>query len=218
MIWAIVNFDQFWPLALEHLWLALVPTVAGLVIAVPLGMLVHGRPTARRIAVVACSIVFTIPSLALFVTIPSIIGTRILDPLNVVIALTLYAVALLVRSVLESLDAVPASVREAAEAMGTSRWRRAVGVELPLAVPVLAAGTRVVAVTNVSLVSVGAVIGIGGLGRLFTAGYQRSHPDQVLAGLIGVLVLAFLIDRVIVAARNRITPWAAAGSAVRDAR
>ena len=212
MNWALANPGSFWPLVLEHLVLAAIPTVLGLLLAVPVGMLVHGAPAARRIAVVVAGALFTIPSLALFVTIPALIGTRILDPRNVVIALTIYSYALLVRVVLDALDSVPRDVRDAAEAIGASRARRAIGVDLPLAVPALTAGARVVAVTNVSLVSVGAVIGIGGLGRLFTAGYQRDYPDQVLAGILGVLLLALAVDRALAVAGHRLAPWARLGA------
>lgn len=207
MNWLIGNFGQAWELTLQHLALSVLPTLLGLLIAIPAGMLLHGRARARSVAVVLCSIVFTIPSLALFVVIPAVIGTRILDPLNVLVALTLYSVALLVRTVLESLDSVPEDVRAASEAIGTSRLRQALGVDLPLAIPVLTAGTRVVAVTNVSLVSVGAVIGVGGLGQLFTAGYQRNYPDQILAGIIAILLLAFLFDRLLAALGTWLTPW-----------
>ncbi|GAA4506294.1 glycine betaine/carnitine/choline/L-proline ABC transporter permease ProW [Brevibacterium yomogidense] len=201
------NPDEFAALFAEHTALSLLPTLIGLVAAVPLGAALRGLPRARAIAVVVAGIVFTIPSLALFVVIPGLIGTRILDPVNVVIALSMYSLALLVRSVLDALDGVPPAVRDAARAMGYSSLRRIVAVDLPVAVPVLVPALRVVAVTNVSLVSVGAVIGIGGLGRLFTAGYQRSYPDQIVAGIIGTVVLALLIDRLLALAGWSLTRW-----------
>lgn len=207
MMWLFSNLERVWELTLDHIWLSAVPTLVGLILALPIGMLVHPVPALRRVVVTVCSITFTIPSLALFVVIPSIIGTKILDPLNVIVALTLYSVALLTRSVLDSLDAVPQDVQAAAEAMGMSKVRRSLGIDLPLAIPVLVAGTRVVAVTNVSLVSVGAVIGIGGLGQLFTSGYQRDYPDQILAGIIMILVLAFVFDRLLALAGAILTPW-----------
>lgn len=207
MNWMVANIDQFVALFVEHTVLSVLPTLIGLVVAIPLGASLRGLPRARTVAVVIAGIVFTIPSLALFVVIPGLIGTRILDPLNVVIALSLYSLALLVRSVLDALDAVPAAVRGAAQAMGYSPLRRIVAVDLPIAVPVLVPALRVVAVTNVSLVSVGAVIGIGGLGRLFTAGYQRSYPDQIMAGILGTVVLAILIDRLIAFAGWSLTRW-----------
>lgn len=207
MSWMLTNGEMFSALLAEHTVLSLLPTLIGLLVAVPLGAMLRGLPRARTVAVIVAGIVFTIPSLALFVVIPGLIGTRILDPVNVVLALSMYSLALLVRSVLDALDAVPADVRDAARAMGYSALRRIVAVDLPVAVPVLAPALRVVAVTNVSLVSVGAVIGIGGLGSLFTAGYQRSYPDQIFAGIIGTVALALLLDRLIALAGWSMTRW-----------
>ncbi|WP_235866193.1 ABC transporter permease [Serinibacter arcticus] len=206
-LWGIRNWPAVQELLLEHLYLAVVPTVVGVAVALPIGLLLRDRRRARSIAVVLSSMVFTIPSLALFVVLPVILGTRVLDPINVVIALTLYTVALSVRTTFEALDAVPAATREAATAIGYSSWKRALAVDLPLAIPVLTAGTRVVAVTNVSMVSVGAVIGIGGLGQLFTTGYQRDFPEQILTGLVLILLLAIVFDRIIALIGRAFTPW-----------
>ncbi|WP_411730968.1 ABC transporter permease [Paeniglutamicibacter sp.] len=213
MKWLLENPGKAWALTLEHLYLSIVPTVVGVVLALVLGLVFGNRPRARAVITAVASAIFTIPSLALFVVIPSIIGTQILDPLNVVIALSLYSTSLLVRTVFDALDAVAPEVLNAAEAMGYSRARRRVFVDLPLAVAPLAAGTRVAAVTNVSLVSVGAVIGVGGLGQLFVAGYQRNYPDQILAGIIVILVLALVLDRIIAGAARLLTPWLHHGAA-----
>ena len=131
---------------------------------------------------------------------PLIIPTRILDEANVIVALTLYTTALLVRAVPEALDAVPAPVRDAATAVGYKPLTRMLKVELPLAIPVLIAGLRVVAVTNISMVSVGSVIGIGGLGTWFTEGYQADKSDQIIAGIIAIFVLAIVVDTLIMLA------------------
>ena len=109
-------------------------------------------------------LLYTIPSLALFVLIPLVRGTRILDPVNVLVAMTIYTIALLVRSVADGLASVPAETAAAATAMGYGGWRRLVTVELPLAIPVIAAGLRVAAVSNVSIVSVASLIGVAQLG------------------------------------------------------
>jgi osmoprotectant transport system permease protein len=167
----------------------------------------------RRITTVLASIVFTVPSLALFVVLPLIIPTRILDEANVIVALTLYTVALLVRAVPEALDAVPAQVRDAATAVGYRPVTRMLKVELPLALPVLIASLRVVAVTNISMVAVGSVIGIGGLGTWFTEGYQADKSDQIVAGIIAIFVLAIVIDTLIMVLGRLLTPWTRGGGA-----
>jgi osmoprotectant transport system permease protein len=194
-------------LTVIHLRLSLVPVLAGLAIALPWGVLVWRRAVLRRLTTVTASVVFTIPSLALFVVLPLIIPTRILDEANVIVALTLYTTALLVRAVFEALDAVPWQVRDAASALGYRPITRLLKVELPLSIPLLVAGLRVVVVTNISMVSVGAVIGIGGLGTWFTEGYQANKSDQIVAGIIAILILAFVVDMLIMLAGRLATPW-----------
>lgn len=206
------HLDSAWALALVHLRLSLIPVLLGLLIAVPAGALVWRHAGLRRMTTLTASVIFTIPSLALFVVLPLIIPTRILDESNVIIALTLYTTALLVRAVPEALDAVPANVRDAATAVGYSGLGRLVKVELPLSIPVLTAGLRVVAVTNISMVAVGSMIGIGGLGTWFTEGYQADKSDQIIAGIIAVFVLAVMIDVLILAVGWVITPWVRAQS------
>ena len=196
-----------WALTVIHLRLSLVPVLAGLVLALPWGVLTWRIPVLRRFTTVAASAVFTIPSLALFVVLPLIIPTRILDEANVVVALTLYTSALLVRAIFEALDAVPWQVRDAATAVGYHSLARMLKVELPLAIPVLVAGLRVVVVTNISMVSVGAVIGIGGLGTWFTEGYQANKSGQIVGGIIAIFVLAVVIDVALMLAGRLATPW-----------
>jgi osmoprotectant transport system permease protein len=207
MHYLLTHLDDAWALTLIHLRLSLVPVLIGLAIAVPLGALVQRAPIPRRLTTATASVVFTIPSLALFVVLPVIIGTRILDEANVIVALTAYTAALLVRAVIEALDAVPAQVSDAATAVGYPAIKRMLKVELPLSIPVLIAGLRVVVVTNIAMVSVGSVIGIGGLGTWFTEGYQTDKSDQILAGIIALFVLAIVIDVLIVLAGRLATPW-----------
>ena len=207
MRYLLTHLDSAWTLTLIHLRLSLIPVLLGLLIAVPVGALVWRHTALRRLTTLAASIIFTIPSLALFVVLPLIIPTRILDETNVIVALTLYTTALLVRAVPEALDAVPAYVRDAAAAVGYTRIGQLVKVELPLSIPVLIAGLRVVAVTNISMVAVGSVIGIGGLGTWFTEGYQSDKSDQIVAGIVAIFVLAVIIDILILAAGRIITPW-----------
>jgi osmoprotectant transport system permease protein len=203
----LTHLPAAWMLTVIHLRLSLVPVLAGLAIALPWGVLVWRRALLRRLTTVTASVVFTIPSLALFVVLPLIIPTRILDEANVIVALTLYATALLVREVFEALDAVPWQVRDAASALGYRPITRLLKVELPLSIPLLVAGLRVVVVTNISMVSVGAVIGIGGLGTWFTEGYQANKSDQIVAGIIAILILAFVVDMLIMLAGRLATPW-----------
>ncbi len=213
MNYLLTHLDKAWALTVIHIRLSLIPVVLGLVIAVPLGAYVWRSTVLRRLTTVTASIIFTIPSLALFVVLPLIIPTRILDEANVIVALTLYTTALLVRAVPEALDAVPGQVRDAATAVGYTKLAQMLKVELPLSIPVLIAGLRVIAVTNISMVSVGSVIGIGGLGTWFTEGYQADKSDQIIAGIIAIFLLAIVIDILIMLAGKAITPWARAKAA-----
>jgi len=201
------HLDDAWALTIIHLRLALIPMLLGLLIAVPLGAYVQRITLLRRVTTVTASIIFTIPSLALFVVLPLIIPTRILDEANVIVALTLYTTALLVRAVPEALDAVPSQVRDAATAVGYPPLMRILKVDLPLSIPVLVASLRVIAVTNISMVAVGSVIGIGGLGTWFTEGYQADKSNQIIAGIIAIFIVAVVVDTVIMAAGRLVTPW-----------
>lgn len=207
MHYLLTHLDAAWALTVIHLRLSLIPVLIGLVIAVPLALLVQRSPLPRRLTTATASVIFTIPSLALFVVLPLIIGTRILDEANVIVALSAYTSALMVRAVLEALDAVPGQLRDAAIAIGYGPLARMLKVELPLSIPVLVAGLRVVVVTNIAMVAVGSVIGIGGLGSWFTAGFQMNKSEQIVAGIIAMFTLAVVIDTVISVLGRLATPW-----------
>lgn len=214
MIWGWIprNVDLIVDRTVEHVWLALLPVAIGLVVSVPLGWLATRTPLTRSVVVTLTGLLYTIPSLALIVLLPVVLGTLILDPVNLVVALSVYTVALLVRSVADALDAVPQVVIAAATAMGYGALRRFVAVELPLAIPVVVAGLRVAAVSNTSLVTVGALVGLGGLGQLFTEGFQRDIPSEILTGIVVVLLLALLFDALLLLAGRALTPWARTGT------
>ncbi|MFD8249406.1 ABC transporter permease [Nocardia sp. NPDC059691] len=207
MRYLVENFSEIMGITATHLYLALVPLLLGLVIAVPVGALVRRAAWLRRVTVTTASLAYTVPSLALFVIIPPLVGISAIDPLNVIIALTIYSTALLVIAVPAALDSVPATVLDAADAVGHGPLRRTLTVDMPLAVPVFVSSLRVVVVTNIAMVSVGALIGVGGLGKLFTQGYQRDYPDEIMAGIIVTLALALVADRVVYALGRWSTPW-----------
>ena len=215
MDWVLGHLDDIWAYTVQHAWLAGVPLVLGLVLAIPLGWLSRQYRWLYTPLVVGTGLLYTIPSLALFVLMPLFLGTRILDTVNVVVAMTIYTVALLTRTVADALAAVDESVSASATAMGFGALRRLLTVELPLAVPVIAAGMRVAAVSNVSIVSVAALIGIPQLGSLFTDGFQRNFLDPVVAGLVACVLLALLFDLVIVLVARALTPWLRTGGSDR---
>ncbi|MGL4745964.1 MAG: ABC transporter permease [Dermatophilaceae bacterium] len=214
MTWFADSWRTVADLAVAHLWLAGIPLVVGLVVAVPLGWLATRWPRAYPTILTTTGLLYTIPSLALFVVMPLLVGTKILDPLNVVLAMTIYTVALLVRTVADGLRAVPPEVAAAAQAMGYRGVRRLLGVELPLAVPVIAAGLRVAAVSNVSIVSVASLIGVSQLGDLLVDGFNRVIWGELATGVLGCVLLAVLLDGIIVLTGRALTPWQRAQSPV----
>ena len=191
----------------QHIWLALLPVVIGFVVALPIGYLGVRFAWLYHPLVNVCGVLYSIPSLALFVFLPVILGTKILSPLNIVVALTIYTVALLARTVADGLKSVDPLVVQSATAMGYRRFRRLTDVELPVALPVILAGLRVATVANISLVSVGALIGVGGLGQLFTRGFQLFYVEPILVGIVLSVLLAGLADLVIVLLGRLVTPW-----------
>jgi osmoprotectant transport system permease protein len=215
MTWFLDHIDDVLTLAAQHIYLAGLPLILGLLIALPLGWLARRYRGLYAPFTAGFGLLYTIPSLALFILLPGILGTRILDRNNVLVAMTIYTVALLVRTVADALAAVPADVNQSATAMGYTRLRRFFAVELPLAVPVISAGMRVAAVSNVSIVSVAAIIGIPQLGLLFTDGFRRSFYDPIIVGIAACIVLALVFDLIIIGITRVLTPWqrAAGGAA-----
>ena len=195
----------------QHIALALIPVVIGVIVALPLGYLAVRHDWLYQPLITVSGVLYSIPSLALFVALPLIIGTKVLSPLNIIVALAIYTVALMVRSVADALRSVDRNVTQAATAMGYRPLKRLFGVDLPIATPVILAGVRVATVSNISLVSVGAIIGVGGLGALFTRGLQLRFPEPIIVGIVLSVILAAVMDSLIVLAQRYLTPWARLG-------
>lgn len=195
----------------DHVYLSVLPVVIGLIISLPLGYVARRYEWTYPPIISITGLLYTIPSIALFVIVPPLFGLKSLDPLQVPIALTIYSVALLTRVVADGLASVSDETLLAATAMGFGRVRRLFGVELPIAAPVIAAGLRVATVSNVSLVAVAGTIGIDNLGRLFDIGIQLSTPDPyyppIVLGIVLCVLLALVLDAVIVVGNRLLTPW-----------
>ncbi|MFI9384174.1 ABC transporter permease [Kutzneria sp. NPDC052558] len=211
MTWVFDHAGLLGDLTVTHVYLSVLPVVIGLIIAIPLGWAASRWRAARAVLLTVSGLLYTIPSLALIVILPALIATKTLDPANVIITLSVYTVALLVRSIADALSAVPPTIVAAATAIGYRPLRRFVGVEFPLAIPVVVAGLRVAMVSNISLVSVGALIGIAGYGQLFTEGFQRQIVAEILAGIVATLVLALIADVLLQLIGRLVTPWTRVG-------
>ena len=212
MTWLSSNWGVIGSLTLAHLWIALPAIALSVLISVPIA---RWAAFSRRGGWVlsALSALYAVPSLPLLIVIPVIVGVALRSPINMVIVLTLYGVAVLVSQVAEGFRAIPRATLQAANACGYSLPRRFVEVELPLATPVIVAGTRVVATSTVSLVTVGAFIGVRSLGTLFTDGFQRGLIAEVVAGLVATVLLALVIDALIQGIGWALTPWTRRGRA-----
>ncbi len=207
--WVLNHLGWFWSLSLNHLYLALVPVVIGSAVALPLGVLAVRVSKTYGPLLASTTVLYSLPSLAAFALLLPFTG---LSNSTVIIPLSVYAATILVRSVADGLRSVPEEVRLAASAMGYGSLRRLAGVELPASLPVLVAGLRVATVASISLVTVGALVGKGGLGLLFTEGEQNDFLTEVLAGVVLVLFWALVFDILIVAVGRALTPWARRGS------
>jgi osmoprotectant transport system permease protein len=195
----------------SHTWLSVVPVVIGLLVALPLGWLARRYRFVYPPLISLTGLIYTIPSIALFVLIPPLFGLKSLDPKQVPIALTLYSIALLVRVVADGLASVSEDTVQAATAIGFKPLGRFFRVELPIAVPVITAGLRVALVANVSIVAVSGTIGMSNLGQLFTLGFQNSttgpyYPPIVL-GIVLCVLLALVLDRIVIILNTLLTPW-----------
>ena len=212
MTWLSSNWGVIGSLTLAHLWIALPAIALSVLISVPIA---RWAAFSRRGGWVlsALSALYAVPSLPLLIVIPVIVGVALRSPANMVIVLTLYGVAVLVRQAAEGFRAIPRATLQAANACGYSLPRRFVEVELPLATPVVVAGTRVVATSTVSLVTVGAFIGVRSLGTLFTDGFQRGLIAEVVAGLVATVLLALVIDALVQGIGWALTPWTRRGRA-----
>jgi osmoprotectant transport system permease protein len=218
MSWLFDNFELVAGLTANHAWLSLIPIVLGFLIAVPLGWIANRWQPIRSWIIAGGSILYTIPSLPLFVILPYIIGSQITDERNIIIALTIYALAILIRTVADAFAAVPTDAIEASRAVGYSAWNRFWKVELPLAGPVLLAGLRVVSASTIALVSVGAIIGSANLGYLFTNGKQRDFLEEILIGIGASFLIALVFDIVLVLLGRLLMPWNQRNSLITNGR
>lgn len=202
--WIGSHGDLFGNLIRQHVLLAIVPVLLGLLISVPLGIACVRYPRLYAPGLAVATVLYAVPSLALFVCFISITG---LTEMTAIWPLTIYTLALLLRNVVDGLNSVPTSVSQAATAMGFGDIRRLLQIDLPVAVPVILAGIRVAMVSNISLVSVASLIGLGGLGQLFIDGFQRAFPTEIIAGIVLIVVIAFLADSLLVLVQRVLTPW-----------
>ncbi len=219
MNWVGDNLGLIGDLTLIHLQQSLVALLIGFALSIPLGWVAWRYQLVRSGIITLTGLLYTIPSLALLILLPAATGWySFVSPTNLVVALTIYAVAILVRSVADGLDSVDPGVRQASTAMGYGSFRRFWAVEFPLAGPVVLAGLRVTSASTIALATVGILVGIQNLGYLFTNGLQRRIIPEVFSGVVAVVVLALVIDALLVLAGRLLMPWTRRAAPSRRAR
>jgi osmoprotectant transport system permease protein len=189
---------------LQHVLITVASVALGIAIAFPLALLARRYPRLESTVLGVSTGIYTIPSLALF---PLLLPFTGLSPTTVVLGLGLYALTVLVRSMLEGLRAVPDDVREAATGLGYGAGRLLLKVELPLALPVIMAGLRVATVSTVALTTVGSLVAYGGLGNLIKDGVNTNFRAELLTAAVLCVLLAVLLDLLLVLAQRMLTPW-----------
>ena len=188
----------------QHLQITVAAVILGIVIAFPMALVARRYPRLESSILGVSTGIYTIPSLALF---PLLVPFTGITATTVVIGLALYALTVLVRSMLEGLRSVPDDVRESATGLGYGAGRLLVKVELPLALPVIMAGLRVATVSTVALTTVGSLVAYGGLGNLIKDGVTTNFRAELFTASVLCVVLAFLLDVVLVVMQRLMTPW-----------
>jgi osmoprotectant transport system permease protein len=203
--WLFTHVQLFVDAIDQHLLLTVIAVGLGLAISLPLGVLAHRSRLLRNPVLTVFGIFYTIPSLAIFSVLVPYTG---LSVLTAEIGLVGYTVLILVRNILVGLEAVPADVLDAADGMGYRRTARLLRVELPLALPAIFAGVRIATVSTIGLITITAVIGLGGLGQLIYEGLIDDFRTPLLMGTLLSIALALVADLTLAGLQRLAVPWA----------
>ncbi len=203
--WITGHFAEMWERTIEHAVLTGIAVGVGFVVSIALSLVVLRWRKAYAPVTWVTGILYTIPSLALFVFFVPIYG---LSLVTAEIALVSYTLLILIRNIVAGIDGVPEPVREAARGMGMTDRGVFLGVELPLALPVIIAGIRIAAVTTIGLVTVTVLVGQGGYGVFILRGVRRQFTTEILVGTLLSVAMAVIIDVALVALQRWVTPWA----------
>jgi osmoprotectant transport system permease protein len=197
----------------EHVVITIASVLLGLLISIPLALVAQRSRVAEGLILGTAGVIYAIPSISLLLILYGSFGLG-LTSTTVIVALTLYNLLILVRNVLTGLRGVPDEAKEAATGMGFGPTRRILRVELPLALPSITAGLRIATVNTVALVTIGFAVGHGGLGGIITTGFKDNlYRQQVLTGVVLVVLLAVVLDLLLLLVQRLLTPWSRAEAA-----
>jgi osmoprotectant transport system permease protein len=203
--WISRHTDDIQEATTQHLQIVLLAVAISVAIWVPLGVLLRRRRILFPAATATAGVIYTIPSLALFAfLVPSLgIGRN-----TVIVGLVLYSPLILMRNTVVGLQSVPGPVREAASGMGLTPWQTLLRVELPLALPSIIAGVRIITVTTVGIATIGVLVGAKGLGTLiYTFGLSRDFLTPIVVGAVVATLMAIVLDALLLLAERILTPW-----------
>ena len=209
--WISRHGDDIQELTVKHVELVVISVAISVAIWIPLGVLLRNRRFAFPGATMVAGLIYTIPSLALFAfLVPSLgIGRN-----TVIVGLVLYSPLILIRNTVVGLQGVPAPVQEAARGMGFTPMQTLLRVELPLALPSIFAGIRIITVTTVGIATIGVLVGAQGLGTLiYTFGLNRDFLTPIVVGGVMATLLAIVLDLALVGVERLLTPWSRARAA-----
>jgi osmoprotectant transport system permease protein len=203
------NSDTILAALREHAALTSQAVFLAALVAIPLAVAAYWfRPLSGPILALS-GVLYTVPSLALFAFLAPFLG---IGTSTVLVGLVLYALLLIIRNALAGLNQVPVEVREAAEGMGYGRFGRLVRIDLPLALPGILTGLRLATVSTVALVTVGVLVGHGGLGQLILGGFRNNFfKAEIFTGTVLCVVLALVLDLILAGVGRLLTPWIARG-------
>ena len=187
----------------EHLFMTVSALLISTGIALPLSMVLLRSEKVASAVLGVLGVLYTIPSIALLILLLPLFG---LNQNSVIVALIIYTQIILVRNMIAGLRSVPAATLEAATGVGMSSWQRWYRVQLPLALPVILAGIRLATIVAISIATIGAKFGAGGLGTLLFDGIAQNRYDKIVAGAVVVGLLALLLNRLLILAESYFDP------------
>jgi osmoprotectant transport system permease protein len=203
--WVTDHLDDIWMRLSQHVTLTFLAVAYGLVIAFPLALLAVQWRRLYPPIIAVTGVLYTIPSLALFVILIPWTG---LSRTTALVPLVAYTLLILIRNIVAGLRAVPPEVQEAAQGMGYRPLRQLFVVDLPLALPAIVAGIRIATVTTIGLITITALIGQGGLGQFMIDGFQRDFRTPLTVGVVLSVALAVAADLILVGTQRLLSPWA----------
>jgi osmoprotectant transport system permease protein len=209
--WAIDHLDDIQVQVVEHLWLTAIAVGIGFALSFPLAILSYRHRFVYGPLLAISGVLYTIPSLALFASLVPFFG---LSTLTAEIGLVSYTLLILIRNIVTGLQGVSEDIKDAARGMGYSRWQLLWRVELPLAMPAMVAGLRIATVTTIGLVTVTAIVGMGGLGEMILRGLNIDFSTAIILGAVFSVLLAIVVDIILLIGERMLVPWARRRAAV----